>query len=219
MCQFQDPSAVCQNNNNLHDGERIRALRPYLSLSRISLKLILTRLVAVDLYGREKGNKLPWLIQALSWFLPSNVHTTTWLEGLQAGQSGCLMYFFSVNLNVNSRQSFSLMCGFKKTTLLETSSLGSTDIQAAGKVSPDFRKMHSVGEMSHSVSPDKASVISWQNSGHSGLLPTFTSQLVFYSFPYILSSKNSCNHLKTGEELKLHLSLFSAICYSTRFYF
>lgn len=162
----------CQNNNNLRDGERIRALRLYLSLSRINLKPILKRLAAAALYRSEKGNKLPQLIQALSRLLPSPVRVTTGMEGLQTVQSGCLVYFFSLTFNVTSRQSFSLMCGLKKAALPETSSLGSIDIQAVGKISPDFWKMHFLEDMSQSMSPDKAPMISWQNSEHSGFLPT-----------------------------------------------
>lgn len=132
----------CQNNNNLHDDERIRALRLYLSLSKIDLKPILTRLATTALYRSEKGNKPPQLIRVLSWFLPSHVYATTSLEGLQTGESDCLVYFFSLTFNVKSRQSFSLICGLNKATLPEILSLGSRHIQVEGKISPDFWKMH-----------------------------------------------------------------------------
>lgn len=161
-----------QHNNNLHHGERITALRLYMSLSRTNFKSILARLAAAVLNGNEKGDKLPQPTQALCWLLPGHGHATTGLKGLQNRQSGCLVYFFSPTLNVNSRQSFSLMCRLKKAALPETLSLGSTEIQAVGKIGPDFWKINFFEEMSHSVSPDKAPMISWQNSEHSSLLPT-----------------------------------------------
>lgn len=161
-----------QNNNNLHDGERITALRLYMNLSRTNFKPISARLAAAVLNRSEKVNKLPQSNQALSWLLPGHVHATTGLEGLQNRQSGCLVYFFSLTLNVNSRQSFSLMCRLKKAALPEALSLGSTEIQAVGKISPDFWKINFLEEMSHSMSPDEARMISWQNSEHSSFLPT-----------------------------------------------
>lgn len=173
-CSMSFPRSKCglQNNNNLHDGERITALRLNMSLSRTNFKPIVARLGDAVLNTSEKGNKLPQSIQALSWLLPCYVHTTAGLEGLQNRRSACLVYFFSLTLNVNSRQNFSLMCRLKKAALPETLSLGSTEIQAVGKISPDFWKINFLEEMSHSMSPDKAPMISWQNSEHSSLLPT-----------------------------------------------
>jgi len=64
------------------------------------------------------------------------------------------------------------MCGLKKAALPENSSLGSRDIQAVGKICPDFWKMHFLEKISHSTSADKPLLILLQNSEHSSLLPT-----------------------------------------------
>lgn len=71
-----------QNNNNLHDSERITALRLYMSLSRTNFRPILARPEAAVLNRSEKGEKLSQTTPALSWLLPGHLHATTGLKGL-----------------------------------------------------------------------------------------------------------------------------------------
>lgn len=108
---FQDVSKGCQNNNNFHDGEGIWALRVSLSLSRIYVKHVLTRLVVPILYGSEKCNKLLQSESRLSVvfgpavFMPSPV----WKDSRLVDRYSCLVYFCSSFFTVHSRQSFSLI--------------------------------------------------------------------------------------------------------------
>ena len=100
----------CQNSD-LHDGEGIWALGVSLSLSRIYVKHVLTRLVVSFLYGREKCNKLLQLKSRLSvvfspaMFMPS----PGWKDSSLVDRYSCLVYFCSSFIIVHSRQSFCLI--------------------------------------------------------------------------------------------------------------